>query len=236
MKLHPLCELFPVLEGQAFDDLVKDIKEHGQLEPIITFDNLILDGQNRYRACLAAGKVPLTEPYWGADPLTYVLGKNLHRRHLTDDQRAFIAANMANLKSGKPLSKPELTSEKAHRELISLNKAAATVEVSVQKAKRARNIMNKSPQLASQVRDGKATLSEAENKLAPKKRETKPEPKAPTSEPVTVPTTCACHSVLEAIDRTWAHLTSPLSNTMAPGAGGKLTYEKLRETVAKHLR
>jgi ParB-like chromosome segregation protein Spo0J len=52
-----------LLEGEQFAALVDDIREHGLREPIVTIDGLILNGRNRYRACLAAGVEPLVTPW-----------------------------------------------------------------------------------------------------------------------------------------------------------------------------
>jgi hypothetical protein len=90
LAFHPLADLFPLIDGDEFDRLVDDIRDNGQREPIVLFEGKILDGRNRYRACLEAGAIPETRPF---DPdmegsaEAYVLSVNAHRRHLTLEQK-----------------------------------------------------------------------------------------------------------------------------------------------------
>jgi len=54
LEFHPIADMFPPMEGEEFDAFVADIKANGLLEDIVLFEGMILDGRNRYRACLAA--------------------------------------------------------------------------------------------------------------------------------------------------------------------------------------
>lgn len=87
LDFHPVANIFPLMTGQEFDALVNDIAEHGQAEPIWLYDGQVLDGRNRYRACMELGIVPDVREYTGNDPHAFVVSLNLHRRHLTREQR-----------------------------------------------------------------------------------------------------------------------------------------------------
>jgi hypothetical protein len=97
---HPLANIFPLLDGEAFEALVADIREHGLREPVILYEGQILDGRNRYRACAAAGVDARLEMFSGDDPLAFVVSKNLHRRHLNESQRAMVATKLATIRDG----------------------------------------------------------------------------------------------------------------------------------------
>ena len=84
---HPLADIFPLLEGDEFEALSADIKRNGLHEPIILLDDQILDGRNRYRACIAAGVEPTYRAFQGDDPAAFVISANIRRRHLTLEQK-----------------------------------------------------------------------------------------------------------------------------------------------------
>jgi hypothetical protein len=96
LKFHPLADMFPLMEGAEFDALVADIKKNGLCEAVILYDGMILDGRNRYRACLAAdvSPAPIDATRWIDDPDVYVISKNIHRRHLTVEQKRELIAKL----------------------------------------------------------------------------------------------------------------------------------------------
>ena len=89
MTTHPAADAFPMMDQNRFQDLVDDIREHGQHEPITLCDGMILDGRNRYKACLELGINPKTKDFDG-DPWAYVWSLNGERRDLVAEQRFII--------------------------------------------------------------------------------------------------------------------------------------------------
>ncbi len=53
-----------------------------------------MDGRNRFKACEELGVKPEFLEYAGNNPLSDVISWNLKRRHLSESQRAIIAANV----------------------------------------------------------------------------------------------------------------------------------------------
>ena len=97
LEFHPLAMLFPPLDDEEFKALKADIREHGLSEAIWLYEGKILDGAHRFKACLAVGVAPRFRDYEGGEPLAFVLGLNLRRRHLTPTQRAVVAARATRI-------------------------------------------------------------------------------------------------------------------------------------------
>ena len=115
LRHHPLADIFPLMEGAEFNELVADIKASGLHEPIILLDDLILDGRNRYRACVAAGVEPSYRPFTGEDPGAFVISANIRRRHLNTEQKRAVIAKLL-----------EAHPEKSDRQIAETAKASPT--------------------------------------------------------------------------------------------------------------
>ncbi len=104
LEVHPDAELFPMMQGEAFAALKADIRENGQLEPVVLDEQgRILDGRNRARAIEELRAQAVAERWAASDmptlrtiawdqleqapstPLGYVLAMNLTRRHLDEN-------------------------------------------------------------------------------------------------------------------------------------------------------
>ncbi len=93
---HPAATLFPALwmtDTAAYQELVEDIRKNGLIDPIWIHEGLIIDGRNRYHACLDTGIEPRFREWegQGGDVISFVISLNLKRRHLTSGQKAMIA-------------------------------------------------------------------------------------------------------------------------------------------------
>lgn len=152
---HEYADLFPWIEGPAFQELKADIAKNGVLEPIVFLDNAILDGRNRYVAARELGiEYPRVE-YEGNDPLGFVIAKNLARRHLSESQRGMVAAKLAKLKPGDNQYTVGAANLRNHQAAEMLNVSPRTVET-------ARKVVNEgAPELVAAVESGAVSVSAA---------------------------------------------------------------------------
>lgn len=99
--VHSVAELFPEMDAESYAAFKADIEANGQSEPIVLWKKQLIDGRHRLRACNELGIKPIVVDIPASDdPLAYVLSHNLHRRHLTESQRAMVAAKIATMKVG----------------------------------------------------------------------------------------------------------------------------------------
>lgn len=178
LPFHPYADLFPLIEGEAFTDLVADIKANDVREKIVVWDGAILDGRNRYRAALAAGLIDDDDgpdrvkyftrfvPSVDGNALAFVVSKNLQRRHLDESQRAMVGARLATMRQG------ERTDLEPSANLPKVDQAAAakTLSISERALRHARRVQDHGePELARAVDRGRLAVSQAEraSRLAP---------------------------------------------------------------------
>jgi hypothetical protein len=144
-----------LLEGAAFKALAADIVAYGLREPITVDNNgAILDGRNRFRACLEGDAPIRTRVFDGSDPLAFVISANLHRRHLDESQRAMVADKLATLGLG--------SNQHAQICAPSQDQAAAMMRVSRRSIQHARKVRQRGiPELIAAVERGEIKVSAA---------------------------------------------------------------------------
>ena len=121
------------------------------------YDGQIIDGRNRYRACLEAGVEPRFEEWNGeGDLVKFVVSLNLHRRHLDESQRAMVAGRVANMEVGRPENNCSNLSN------ISQSQAAELVNVARTSLQSAVKVLDHgTKQLVKAVDDGLIPVSRA---------------------------------------------------------------------------
>jgi site-specific DNA-methyltransferase (adenine-specific) len=177
MEFHEIANAFPLIDGSEFDELCRDISANGLLEPIWTYQGKILDGRNRYRACVQVGVNPKYREYTGNNPLNFVISLNLKRRHLNESQRAVIAAKLANMTRGgiRPGQNTK-TSQTANLQFegeISQSTAAELLNVSPRLVAAVKAVEREAPELVEKIERGEMTAHEAEKKIKQRQREQK---------------------------------------------------------------
>jgi N6-adenosine-specific RNA methylase IME4 len=186
LEFHPVAAIFPLMEGQEFEDLKEDIQKNGLIEPVWTYEGKILDGRNRYRACREVGVEPKIREWDGGSAVSLVVSLNLKRRHLTMGQRAQSAAEAlphyeAEAKGRQRLSEgrgkkgsekiPDLIPEKA------ADHAARDFKVNPHYIADAKALRERAPDLAAKVKSGEMKIPHAKKEL--RRRETPDAPPSP---------------------------------------------------------
>jgi N6-adenosine-specific RNA methylase IME4 len=181
MKFHEFADLFPMMKQDEYEQLVADIKENGLLEPIVTYEGKILDGRNRWLACGEANVEPRFEEYIGDQPVSYVVSKNIKRRHLNGSQKAMIATEIkpaleeeARQRQAHGMTAPGKTlSEQVHEPITkgrSDDKAGEVMGVSGRYVSEAEKIKHEAPEYVKPIMDGKMTITQAKREITHKQR------------------------------------------------------------------
>lgn len=188
-SVHPIAALFPEIEGDEFVALVDDIRERGLQERIVLThdDATLVDGRNRYRACIEARVDPqftnLPADYVEADIMAWIISANLRRRHLTTGQLAVVGLELERRYAeqtkereherkttpqnyGESFDRDKADRSNNKREAVersreSARQAAAAVGVSHDAISRAKVVEAASAELLAEVSAGKTSLNEA---------------------------------------------------------------------------
>jgi N6-adenosine-specific RNA methylase IME4 len=154
---HALAGLFPMFSESELDELAEDIRTRGQEQPVWILDGKIIDGRNRDEACHRIGIDPWTRDYEGDDPLGFVLSLNLRRRHLTESQRAMVAAKIVDWDRGMN----QATSGSAN---LPTREAARRLSISERAVTAARRVRDQgTPALLAAIETGRISVNAGES-------------------------------------------------------------------------
>lgn len=173
---HPLANLFPMMGEAEHAELVEDVRRRGIRSKIVLHEGLILDGRNRYLAGVAAGIImpgvfempgggeylpqfrAFVEEHDGA-PLAFVLSTNLHRRHLSESQRAMVAAKLESFSHGGLRITQDADLQLATL-VVTRAEAAEIAKVSPRSVASAKAVLEHgAPELAQKVETGEVAVS-----------------------------------------------------------------------------
>ena len=225
-EVHAFADAFPLIDGEEFEELVRDIKRNGLREPIILNHDrtVLIDGRNRWRACEEAGSDPvfetLPERYTEPMVLDLIVSKNMARRQLNPGQRALMALEYERFygeatSAGRPIGYTA-QSVKADSEVIvadlppvtvqpgaaspverkSRERAARVVGASGRAVQQAKAVQRDAPDLAAKVRAGEIAL-DAADKQRRQRIAAMPKPETAPSKPGPVMLTLRTHDGAE---------------------------------------
>lgn len=95
---HSIAESISLMPEDQLASLADDILVNRQLHPIVLYEGKILDGRNRYLACLRAGVEPVFVVYDGLEPEQHANALNYERRDLNDGTRGLGRTRLVELK------------------------------------------------------------------------------------------------------------------------------------------
>ena len=155
---HPFAAILPDMTPGQYRTLLQDIHRHGLLEPIVLFENKVLDGRHRLRACVEANVSARFVEFDGKDPVSFVITRNIHRRHLNKGQLALAAARAATLRKGQKSTNTAFA--------VTQGEAAEQFGVSADTIQRARVILERGGEaLIRRVNEGAISISAASDRL-----------------------------------------------------------------------
>lgn len=184
--IHPLAAMFPLLEGEEFEQLVESIEKHGIQTPILLLHHppghprhkkgeplIVVDGRNRLRAWeRLANQGKVDRDYWinyvrvlsyDGDPndeayiRRCILAANIHRRHLTPDQRAAIMLRLTGEQIQKQTAEAKAKTQ-AKKGKVPVTQSAGQPEKRDKKSDHANSAAG---QLAAAAKVGRHTAANA---------------------------------------------------------------------------
>jgi hypothetical protein len=168
VESHEVAAIFPMMGEDEYARLVASIKANGLREPIWTYQDKIIDGRNRYKACIEAGVEPQYREWDGIGSLVqFVVDLNLERRHLSSTQKAVSALEIEEQLAKEAVKRmlagkaPDPTTILSGGSGESAHQAGAIVGASGTYVKEAKNIVKQDPDLKAPMKSGALNLQDA---------------------------------------------------------------------------
>jgi hypothetical protein len=115
-EYHAVANIFPMMGEPEFSELKADIAKNGLKLPIWLHEGKIVDGRNRYKACLeVGGNVERFQDWDGIGSLVeFAASLNLQRRNLSQSQKAIAAQACLPLLEAEAKARQKLAGESTH--------------------------------------------------------------------------------------------------------------------------
>lgn len=185
MEFHPISKVWPLMSDEQLDELIEDIRSQGQLQPIWLYEGKILDGRNRWTACIRAGVKPVTKNYEGDSPTAFAVALNDHRRHMNKAALAAVGVELLPFfsadakrrqKAGggdKKSAAAKSVSQKVDEPIDGNNgkataDAAKSVGVNRQYIQDAKKVKEECPEIFEKLKAGKISMQDAKREVAKK--------------------------------------------------------------------
>jgi ParB-like chromosome segregation protein Spo0J len=169
LKPHPYSQIFPA--STDLSELIASVKKLGRLRyGVVVYENQILDGNQRLKACKIANIHPKFNEFKGTDKeaLDLVWDLNYQRRHLNESQRAVAFAQYCKfLDHGQHPQSDTVDT---------LDAAAEKADVGKTTIRRAKKVVQKgTKKQIKSVRQGKKTVAEVVREIDRKEGKAKEE-------------------------------------------------------------
>ena len=167
LTVHRDARLVPDMRSHEYTELLADIRDRGIQTPLDVDGTVVLDGRHRLKAAreLGLATVPVRAVTLNGDTATeWLIKAAVLRRHLSDDQRAMMAALYAKAhpatKAGPGRGKKNL-SETGQKVFNARKDAAQHMNVAPARVDKAATVLKAQPDLAKQVHAGELKLAQA---------------------------------------------------------------------------
>jgi len=180
LPVHPMAMQYPWITGEKWESFRDSVEEHGIRVPMLVWKGKVVDGKNRQKAAMSAGKdcphVELPESMAEADVEEYVDLMNRERRHEDSNVIAAIAAEKRLLEKEQTRrateGRTEETDDKPSAEVV-----AARIGSNRRYVQDAVVLYNEAADLHAKVKEGELTVSKAMTELKGRRKEKTPEAK-----------------------------------------------------------
>jgi hypothetical protein len=185
IAVHPICDRYPLMSLERLRELADDIAAVGIRDEILTCRTkqggplTLIEGRDRLNACQLLGwpifdgkgnwsrkilpHVHFLGVLTGDQIRSVVRSKNYLRKHLTESQRAMIAAEDANMEQGRPITGTVAG-------LVTQAEAAEEQDVSERLVRSAKRIKREAPAEAEKIKRGEKSIAKVNRELQKEKQ------------------------------------------------------------------